>query len=85
MTEFKREERYIVFKLKDLLTPDEEILRCIQKNSNAAVGCVVVEDDWLIYELVWDLIRATVERPDDIEQIVERLKSSLNNALKTEY
>lgn len=55
MSEFQREERYIVVKLKDL---DDEQIDELRGN---LVGirtreCVVVEPDWPIYEIVWHLV-----------------------------
>lgn len=71
MSEFKREERYIVLKLKDLheLSDDEydleqevrEFLTSYQLPTRAAV---VVEPDWHNYELVWeDIQRIEESRP----------------------
>ncbi|MDR6580025.1 hypothetical protein [Pseudomonas extremaustralis] len=54
MSEFKREERYIVLKLKCLPKDEAEYLRdCHPK---AMVECVVVEHDWPEYHLVWAMI-----------------------------
>jgi hypothetical protein len=64
-TEFKREERYIVFKLSKLHT--DELVRAKQlktlKNAfveDARVDCVVIESDWPEYEPVWAMIEARV-------------------------
>lgn len=61
MTEFKREERYIVIKLSDLakLSPDyEEYLfrKYLEYNNIPTRQCVVVEADWPIYEETWALV-----------------------------
>lgn len=51
MSEFKREERYIVLKLNRLPAREAAYLRAIQKD--AIVESVVVEADWPEYDLVW--------------------------------
>jgi len=54
MSEFKREKRYQVIKLS---------------NPNWKGSCVVVEDDWPEYEIVWKMIQDRVEgKPNIIEQ-----------------
>ena len=54
MSEFKREDRYIVLKLKRLPKDEAEYLRdCHPK---AMVEGVVVEHDWPEYHLVWTMI-----------------------------
>lgn len=55
MTEFKRETRYIVFKVKSLAPDDLEKLRDIADGYRMP-ECVVVEKDWSIYESVWALV-----------------------------
>ncbi len=76
-TEFKREERYIVFKLSDVeehFTPGErqQLARLaeVQRVGRSEAGkppleCVVVEADWPEYEPTWKVIEARVagERP----------------------
>lgn len=57
MSDFKREERYIVIKRKGLTKSQElEIRNTLLKNNITTVGCVVVESDWPIYEDVWMMI-----------------------------
>ena len=51
MSEFQREERYIVLKLSRLPVREAAYLRAIQKD--AIVESVVVEADWPEYDLVW--------------------------------
>lgn len=51
MSEFQREERYIVLKLSRLPAREAAYLRAIQKD--AIVESVVVEADWPEYDLVW--------------------------------
>lgn len=56
---FKREERYIVVKIKDH-NPDS-ILQLRDRLDELAIGtteCVVVESDWPEYETVWAMIEA---------------------------
>ena len=54
MSEFKREDRYIVLKLNRLPKDEVEYLRdCHPK---AMVECVVVEHDWPECQLVWAMI-----------------------------
>lgn len=66
MSDFKREERYVVIKTKKL-TQDQELKLAdfLDKEKIFPVGCVVVENDWPIYEHVWDLIEG-LERVKDI-------------------
>jgi hypothetical protein len=59
MTKFVREERYIVFKLKDLT--EDEILNLYSYN-HAMVEGVVVESDWPEYEIVWKMIEDRVKK-----------------------
>lgn len=60
MAEFKREERYIVIKRKDLDgAPDwlrHGILYALQEAQLPERKCVVIESDWPEYERVWQMI-----------------------------
>lgn len=57
MPDFKREERYIVVKRKDVTAAQEERLRkVLSANEIPTRECVVVESDWPIYEGVWALV-----------------------------
>lgn len=57
MREFKREERYIVIKLKPLDDVDIPGLRAyLEEHYINTVDCVVVESDWPEYETVWKMI-----------------------------
>lgn len=67
--EFKREERYIVFKLSDLgnsLKGDEirrlarEYAEHRKQRGKEPLECVVVEKDWPEYEPTWKAIEARV-------------------------
>lgn len=61
MSEFKREERYRVIKLK----------------TGSAIDCVVVEADWPEYEIVWGMIQARMEgKPNELEQLRAELASA---------
>ena len=71
-TEFKREERYLVFKLSDVeehFTPDErqQLARLaeVQRVGRSDGGkplleCVVVEKDWPEYEPTWQAIETRI-------------------------
>lgn len=68
MSEFKREERYIVIKLKHLNEDQEDRIRCCMDNNNVySTECVVVESDWPEYEQVWKMIedRVTKEKQNE--------------------
>lgn len=65
MNEFKREERYVVFKLSRL--DKNKFIRgkqlgCLGNSfiADARVDCLVVESDWPEYEPVWEMIKARV-------------------------
>lgn len=70
--EFKREERYIVFKLSDVeryLTDADRSHLAMMKNeidtgrdcaNKPPLDCVVVESDWPEYEPTWKAIEARV-------------------------
>ncbi len=68
MSTFKREERYVVLKCKDiehLSVADQESLAEICHRINiirtergkSEFACVVVEHDWPEYDLVWGLLK----------------------------
>lgn len=92
--EFKREERYIVIKRKDLrLVSVENILRRILADNDIPTReCVVVESDWPEYEIVWGLIEARMTgKPNAIEALAARLEQLrdanklLDDALKESH
>lgn len=56
MSEFKREERYMVLKLSRLPSDEAEYLRDCMKS--AMVECVVIEKDWPEFESTWAAIEA---------------------------
>jgi len=73
MSEFKRERKYIVFKIKDveqLDTHQQNVLNNLceaiqdirQISGKPELECVVVENDWHEYETVWQMIEARVKK-----------------------
>lgn len=64
MSNFKRELRYIVSKIGK---PDWN------------KSCVVVEEDWPEYEIVWGMIQDRVEGRDNI---IKRLESQIQELTK---
>jgi len=78
MSEFMRETRYLVFKIKDIqesLTKDEQKLLAelgnkIEEYHTFRTGkffnCVVVEDDWVEFEPTW---KAIENRMNGVRQI----------------
>jgi len=66
MKEFKREERYIVLKIKDLEALPEHPYHAVRRFVEGIVpllpqrNYVVIEDDWPEYELVWGMIERRV-------------------------
>ncbi|MDV7399635.1 hypothetical protein RZS08_49935, partial [Arthrospira platensis SPKY1] len=70
--EFKREDRYIVFKISDIseaLSVSEfddlkymhrVVNACRERNGKVPLACVVVEEDWPEYEPTWRAIEARV-------------------------
>jgi hypothetical protein len=69
----EREQRYVVFKIKDMfkyLSEDEievvgDLLEKVvygrQMDSREPLKCVTVESDWPEYEMVWDMIEKRVD------------------------
>ena len=82
-TEFKREERYIVFKMSDVeehFTPGErqqlarlaEVQRVERSESGKPLlECVVVELDWPEYEPTWNAIEARVTGAQPAPSVLE--------------
>lgn len=95
MSEFKREERYIVVKLKHLAGLQVAPLRnFLRDNRVPTLDCVVVEKDWPEYERVWrsierrmtsqpieDFDRVTAER-DSARAEIAILKHPMNSAVQ---
>lgn len=81
MSDFKREERYIVFKIKDLTLDQTCDLRdYIAEQGIKAPECVVVESDWPNYEHVWQTIEQVANGTFDPDEIT-RLQAD-NEALR---
>lgn len=94
MSQFEREERYRVLKIKDVeaaLTSNEiELLnRLSHKVADYRQGwekdyleCVAVESDWPIYEQVWEMVQRMAEgetqRIDLLEAKIQELQRSLD-------
>lgn len=91
-TKFKREERYIVFKVSDLgnsLKGDEirqlarEYAEQRRLKGKPPLECVVVEADWPEYDLVWDMIESRMTKgqnhPED-DSLVEDIKLCMDMA-----
>lgn len=66
MTEFKKEDRYLVVKRKDMLKTLSEyelvdllyLAERVQFRTQKTLQCVVVESDWPEYDTVWAMIEA---------------------------
>lgn len=85
MSEFEREERYIVIKRKHLDDiQDHHIKYWLRENNIPTVECVVVEADWPNYEHVWSTVEAVADGTwgeDDIQhqEALERLDDAMAN------
>lgn len=63
MTDFQREERYIVVKRKDMTAHQEAMLRNFLSGAQIPTReSVVVEPKWPFYEHVWSLIEDHVNK-----------------------
>jgi hypothetical protein len=96
MSEFEREDRYLVFKRKDIekyLTENDQsvlygVSNIIRKGRfkdgrDFDMDCVVIESDWPEYEPAWEMIEDRVARESKSKQ--ERLNGfnmGLNRRLK---
>lgn len=59
MSEFERENRYIVVKRKHLDRATTVNVECMLGNAGVTpIECLVIEPDWPEYELAWSLIEA---------------------------
>ncbi|MDX5979592.1 hypothetical protein [Vreelandella alkaliphila] len=68
MSDFKREERYIVVKISDFHPEQEQTIRDRLNIFGVPTReCVVVEHDWPIYEQVWDMVQRMVEGREQSE------------------
>lgn len=75
-TEFKREERYIVLKRKNLYPEQESFIRdLLEEMGVLTVECVVVESDWPESETVWKMIQDRIEgRPNELTAANDRIR-----------
>jgi hypothetical protein len=85
-TEFKQEERYVVFKLSDVeehFTPGErqQLARLVEvqrvgreEAGKAPLECVVVEADWPEYEPTWKAIQARMTGAQPVPSVPEGWK-----------
>lgn len=81
---FKREERYIVLKLSDMDTNQTNAVRYLIKNLEIPTReCVVVEEDWNIYDTVWDLVQLEYYNAFSSD-FSDRLFQIMDNELSTE-
>ena len=93
-TEFKREERYIVFKLSDVeehFTPGEKQqlarLAEVQRVGRSEAGkppleCVVVEADWPEYEPTWKAIEARMTGAPPAPSVPDGWKEGVESAAR---
>lgn len=94
--EFKRKNKYIVFKTSDLIRAglsleDQAALSRIQEKvcglrasmTKPALECVVVESDWPEYEPVWQMIEERVTGKTKTQK--EEIKEFLENMLKGDF
>ncbi|WP_236225339.1 hypothetical protein [Pseudomonas pseudonitroreducens] len=84
MSEFKREERFIVIKRKHLSAEsrfheslEQELRVWLDKHLIPTSECVVVESDWPEYETVWSMIAARVEGRPTPYQVIEQQVAAL--------
>ena len=84
-SEFKKEQRYVVLKIKDIvaagLTPDEveafnKVCDKVALHRNQAgkppLECVVVEADWRCYEPVWWMVENEHRRNEAAKECAEK-------------
>lgn len=80
MSEFQREERYIVIKRKTLDALQENSIRRLLRDSGiSTVECVVVEHDWPNYEHTWGTIKQVFNGTFDPGEITA-LRQQLSDA-----
>jgi hypothetical protein len=85
MSEFMREQRYVVVKIKDIVaagcTPEEIAAFNVLCDRVAAyrttagkppLECVVVESDWRCYKRTWNLVRDEHEQNEAAKVCAER-------------
>ncbi len=75
MSEFKREERYVVLKLKQMTEADECSLReFIHYRELTTVDCVVIESKWDNHAEVWESVQRLSEDRESLSDELERVK-----------
>lgn len=91
MSEFKREERFIVIKRKHLSAEsrthdslEQELRVWLDRHLVPTSECVVVESDWPEYETVWSMIAARIEGRLTPYQVLEQQVHALRQH-KTDY
>lgn len=72
MSDFQREERYIVVKRKDIDEEQERDLGWWLEHVGIPTReCVVVEPDWPIYEQVWGMVKALAEGAEPSNEVAK--------------
>lgn len=90
MSRFKRENRYVVFKRKNLSHAQGKVLRNVESElwpDGNVKECLVVEHDWPCYDAAWNMIvelsKGEFSDPyAEIKQLKQRC-AELENALST--
>lgn len=84
MSEFKREERFIVIKRKHLSAEsrtcdslEQELRIWLDRHLVPTSECVVVESDWPEYETVWAMLAARIEGRPTPYQVLEQKVAAL--------
>lgn len=85
MTDFQRENRYVVIKPKTDVDRELIAYALVEYNlTQLTRDCVIVESDWPEYELVWQMIEARVTTGDNhiaisrhSKRLVEQLRTQL--------
>ncbi|WP_313461528.1 hypothetical protein [Pseudomonas nitroreducens] len=84
MSEFKREERFIVIKRKHLSAEsrthdslEQELRIWLDRHLVPTSECVVVESDWPEYETVWAMLAARIEGRATPYQLLEQQVAAL--------
>ena len=78
MSEFRRENRYLVIKWRNAvsalgsreLEQLQELAEKVTEHRGKPLECVVVESDWPIYEQVWDLVKQQAENAQLLTQAI---------------
>lgn len=90
MSEFRRETRYIVIKLKRLNPESLEAIKdTLESYQIPTEECVVVEHDWPNYEHTWDTIQDVVKGtfdPDEVRKLQDAFEAAAekNRALESQ-